>query len=406
MALYSQTVDFLSESFSNHKTQIPLLAVTGASFTLGLFARSLFAGGGTRPTILASPRSTLLTGISEAENGQLPLPTDVLPGARDVATPYGSIRVYEWGPEHGAKVLLVHGITTPCIALGGLAHALVDRGCRVMLFDLFGRGYSDCPADLPQDNRLFTTQILLALASSPVSWTGAESGKFCLTGYSLGGGIAAAFAAYFPQLISSLVLLAPAGLVRDSQVSFQSRLLYERGFVPENVLGYLVGRRLRAGPLVTPKPKNHKLNASDALTEELPSQNAAEIQLLSREYPHVNVPAAVAWQVNNHGGFVHAFMSSMRHGPILRQRQWNTWTRLGEYLTVQNSVSSGEDKRPSDNKVHILCGNNDAIIVKSELVPDATAALGGNVVFKFYEAGHEFPSTKYEEVASYIFDIL
>ena len=119
----------------------------------------------------------------------------------------------------------------------------------------FGRGYSDCPADLPQDNRLFTTQILLALASSPISWTGAESGKFCLTGYSLGGGIAAAFAAYFPQLISSLVLLAPAGLVRDSQVSFQSRLLYERGFVPENVLGYLVGRRLRAGPLVSPSPR-------------------------------------------------------------------------------------------------------------------------------------------------------
>jgi hypothetical protein len=137
MALYSQTVDFLSESFSNHKTQIPLLAVTGASFTLGLFARTLFAGGGTRPTILASPRSTLLPGISEAENRQHPLPTDVLPGARDVATPYGSIRVYEWGPEDGDKVLLVHGITTPCIALGGLAHALVDRGCRVMLFDLY-----------------------------------------------------------------------------------------------------------------------------------------------------------------------------------------------------------------------------------------------------------------------------
>jgi pimeloyl-ACP methyl ester carboxylesterase len=61
----------------------------------------------------------------------------VLPGARDVASPYGSIRVYEWGREEGPKVLLVHGITTPCIALGGVAHALVDRGCRVMLFDLY-----------------------------------------------------------------------------------------------------------------------------------------------------------------------------------------------------------------------------------------------------------------------------
>lgn len=173
--------------------------------------------------------------------------------------------------------------------------------------------------------------------------------------------------------------------------------------MPENILGYLVGRRLKAGPLVTPKPKDHKIDASTALTEELPSESAAEVQILSRSYPHISVPSAVHWQVNNHTGFVHAFMSSMRYGPILRERQWNTWTRLGEYLTAQNSVSSGVK---SENKVHILGGNNDSIIVKSELVPDATAALGGNAVFKFYEAGHEFPSTKYEEVASYIFELL
>ncbi|KAJ5090915.1 hypothetical protein N7532_009599 [Penicillium argentinense] len=404
MALYHQTVDFLSNSWANHRTQLPLLAVTGASFTLGVVLRSLFTGRESGETLLPSPRAKLLPGLSEAENRSLPLPNDVLPGARDVASPYGSIRIYEWGREDGPKVLLVHGITTPCIALGGVAHALVDRGCRVMLFDLFGRGYSDCPADLPQDDRLFASQILLALSSSPIAWTGKESGKFCLAGYSLGGGIAAAFASYFPQLLSSLVLLAPAGLVRDSQISFQSRLLYSRGLMPESVLGYLVGRRLRAGPLVTPKPNNKKLNAADALTEELPSQSAAEVQILSRAYPHINIPSAVAWQVNNHTGFVHAFMSSMRHGPILGQRQWNTWARLGEYLSAQNSISSNdEDKKglPND-KIHILCGNNDAIIIKDELVTDATAVLGGNAIFKFYEAGHEFPSTKYDDVAAYI----
>jgi hypothetical protein len=136
MALYSQTVDFLSESWANQRTQLPLLAVTGASFTLGLLLRSLFKGGLHKQTILVSPRRTGLSTLSEEENRKLPVPDDVLPGARDVASPYGSIRVYEWGREDGPKVLLVHGITTPCIALGGVAHALVDRGCRVMLFDL------------------------------------------------------------------------------------------------------------------------------------------------------------------------------------------------------------------------------------------------------------------------------
>jgi hypothetical protein len=137
MAIYNQPVDFLSNSFSNNHSQLPLLAVAGASFTLGLLSTSLLSRSDPTQSVLVSPRSTVLPGISESENRQLPLPTDVLPGARDVASPYGSIRVYEWGPEDGPKVLMVHGITTPCIALGGLAHALVDRGCRVMLFDLY-----------------------------------------------------------------------------------------------------------------------------------------------------------------------------------------------------------------------------------------------------------------------------
>ncbi|PYH66329.1 alpha/beta hydrolase [Aspergillus vadensis CBS 113365] len=407
MAWYSQTIESFSDSLGTSRSQLPLLAVTGASFTLGLLFRSLLSDPQLESTVLESPRKKVLS-VSDSVNRELPLPTDVLPGARDVSTPYGSIRVYEWGPEDGPKVLLVHGITTPCIALGGLAHALVDRGCRVMLFDLFGRGYSDCPSDIPQDNRLFATQILLALSSSSLSWTGAGSGRFCLVGYSLGGGIAASFAAYFPQFLSSLVLLAPAGLIRDSQISFQSRLLYSRGLVPERVLGFLVGRRLRAGPLTTPKPKARKLTAEDALAEELPTQGAAQVQQLSRTYSHVNVPSAVQWQVGEHAGFVHAFMSSMRHGPILQQRQRETWERLGSYLSAQKDLPIDEQRLnglPSD-KVLIMCGDHDAVIVKNELVPDATSALQGHASFKFFNAGHEFPSTKYEEVAQYVMEFM
>ena len=42
-----------------------------------------------------------------------------------------------------------------------------------MLFDLFGRGYSDTPdpATHQQDMGLFASQILLVLGSSRVSWT-------------------------------------------------------------------------------------------------------------------------------------------------------------------------------------------------------------------------------------------
>ncbi|KAL4990229.1 Alpha/Beta hydrolase protein [Aspergillus falconensis] len=398
------SIENLPVSLADNRFHYTLLAATGISLSLGLFLRALYTNHPMENKIYHSP---LAAAQAMGTNNDHPLPTDVLPGARDVQTPYGSIRVYEWGPEHGPKVLLVHGITTPCISLGGLAHGLVDRGCRVMLFDLFGRGYSDCPADLPQDERLFASQIFLALSSSPIPWTGAGSGKFCLVGYSLGGGIATSFASFFPQLLSALVLLAPAGLIRDNHISFRTRFLYSGG-LPDRLLKYLSGVRLRAGPLSTPKPQHKTFHTSDALTEELPSQKEDETQLLSRSYPHVNVPAAVSWQVNNHNGFVHAFVSSMRYGPILNQRQRETWERLGSHLSKQKVLSAEEQESnglPSD-KVVIMYGLDDPIIIENELIEDANATLGNTVVFKDFAAGHEFPSTKYDEVAQIIFDTL
>ncbi|KAL4918917.1 Alpha/Beta hydrolase protein [Aspergillus aurantiobrunneus] len=406
MALwYSQTLENLSVSLADHRSHYTLLAAAGVSLSVGLFLRALYPDRHIEGKVLHSPLAAAHSAATDSNDH--PLPPDVLPGPRDVQSPYGSIRIYEWGPEDGPKVLLVHGITTPCIALGGLAHALVDRGCRVMLFDLFGRGYSDCPSDLPQDERLFATQIFLALSSSPIPWTGAGSGKFCLVGYSLGGGIAASFASFFPQLLTALVLLAPAGLIRDSHITFRTRFLYSGG-LPDRLLKYLSGNRLRSGPLSTPKPQHQKFRASDALTEELPSQGGAQAQILSRSYPNVTVPTAVLWQVNNHNGFVHAFVSSMRHGPILHQRQRETWERLGQYLSKQKELPTDEQKSnglPSD-RVVIMCGENDSIIIENELLEDANATLGNDVIFKHFPAGHEFPSTKYDEIAQIILDTL
>ncbi len=71
---------------------------------------------GLEETVVKSPRESLPR--SPSHIADLPYPPDVLPGARDVDSPYGTMRVYEWGPEDGRKVLLVHGISTPSIALG------------------------------------------------------------------------------------------------------------------------------------------------------------------------------------------------------------------------------------------------------------------------------------------------
>ncbi|KAF5260567.1 hypothetical protein FOXYS1_8775, partial [Fusarium oxysporum] len=178
----------------------------------------------TDPQIIPSPLH-ISRSLPEEEIKNLPYQPDFFPGARDVETEYGSIRVYEWGPETGPKVVLIHGMSTCAMTLGPIAKALVSRGCRVLLFDLFGRGFSDGVGDLPYDIRLYTTQVLLALASSPLSWTGSNSLR--LIGYSLGGAIAASFAVDFPHMVSSLILLAPAGLIRSTDLGLTFWFLFK-----------------------------------------------------------------------------------------------------------------------------------------------------------------------------------
>lgn len=84
--------------------------------------------------VTPSPLKTVIPHLSKADIDGLAYKPEQFPGIRDVDTPYGHCRVYEFGPEKGPKVLFVPGISTPCLSLGGLAYELVDRGCRVILY--------------------------------------------------------------------------------------------------------------------------------------------------------------------------------------------------------------------------------------------------------------------------------
>ena len=363
-----------------------LLLSTATAFGLGLLVRG-FLLTARSAHVIESPLPTLLHDLSSDQLSKLPYPPDSLPGARDVSTPYGSIRAYEFGPENGRKVLLVHGVSTPCLALGAVAHGLADKGCRVCLFDLFGRGYSDTPGDLPHDIRLFTTQILLVLASSPLSWK-----KFSIVGYSLGGGISAAFTSYFPNLIESLVLIAPSGLIRARHFSRTSRMLYSEGVIPEPILLRMVKRRLKT-PLYPPKqqPDDEKLHAADAVNAEI-NIEANSQATLSKSHPEVTIDSAVVHQVDHHNGFVPAFMSSIRYGPI--QRQHTLWQKIGQ------NMASHSDSNMS--RVLIVCGEKDPIINRDELEEDAKEVFDGRLVFNVLPAAHDVPIVKGKEVADCI----
>ncbi|OBT41801.1 hypothetical protein VE00_08296 [Pseudogymnoascus sp. WSF 3629] len=362
-------------------SNIPLIALTSLT-TLCLLHLTRLALSAPALTT-RGPTSTVLPHLSEAARKELEYPPDILPGGRDVDTPYGSIRVYEWGPEDGEKILMVHGITTPCLALGGLAHGLVEKGYRVMLFDLFGRGYSDTPTSLPHDLRLYTTQLLLVLSSSSLPWC--VPGGFTLLGYSLGGGIASGFASYFPHLVRKLVLLAPAGLIRPQHMSSRSKVLYCTGLIPESWLVWLCERRLLAGPMYA---KENKAPAS-VLDAELPGQEGVPnpgFTPLSLTRPHLTVPQAVQWQLRHHPGFVPAFLSCIRYAPITGQQE--IWERLRKGRT---------------DEVLLVVGTEDPIVLPGEVREDAEKLLGeGRVRYVEVGAAHDFVVTDVGEVVGVV----
>ncbi|KAG6000281.1 hypothetical protein E4U43_001642 [Claviceps pusilla] len=241
--------------------------------------------------------------------------------------------------------------------------------------DLFGRGFSDGVGDLPHDTRLYATQILLVLASSPLPWAGTRA--FDLVGYSLGGGIAVPFANAFPHMVSSLVLLAPAGLIDASSFGAVNRFVFSSGFVPERILAVLTGRRLQK-PIAARAAKAATVMAA-AETENLHpvrkgegsgGERAASLEKGVIEY--------VRWMVLHHEGFVPAFMSCIRHAPLMEQHE--QWRGLAK-------------REPGTTAV--IFAERDELIFEAQYREQGLPLVGGeqHVWWRVVPGGHDFVMT-------------
>ncbi|PCH40703.1 alpha/beta-hydrolase [Wolfiporia cocos MD-104 SS10] len=145
-------------------------------------------------------------------------PEDFYEGGAYARLPQGTVRYWLIGPENGERIVLIHGLSVPAIIWKEIAPQLAQNGFRVLLYDLYGRGYSDAP-QTTYDVNLYTTQ--LALLMQYVGWSHAH-----IAGVSMGGGIAAAFSAQFPHLVTDrLALVACTGLLNPSDLSRTSKFL-------------------------------------------------------------------------------------------------------------------------------------------------------------------------------------
>lgn len=114
----------------------------------------------------------------------------------------GTVHYQLSGPAEGEPVVLIHGFSVPAYVWEATVPALTGEGYRVLQYDLWGRGRSDRPKTA-YDLALFTAQL-------DQLWQLLElNGPAHLVGLSMGGPIAARYAADHPDRVLTVTLIAP-----------------------------------------------------------------------------------------------------------------------------------------------------------------------------------------------------
>ena len=100
-------------------------------------------------------------------------------------------------------VVLVHGFSVPSYILETTFNSIEQKGFRVIMMDLFGRGFSDNP-DLPQTDELRANQVIELLDKRNIK-------KASLVGLSNGGRIISKIAYLKPEIVNELFYIASSG---------------------------------------------------------------------------------------------------------------------------------------------------------------------------------------------------
>jgi len=158
-------------------------------------------------------------------------------GGTYVRLPDGVTHYEDTGPEDGPAVILLHGATIPSWGWDFQAEALADAGMRVVRYDQFGRGWSDRPPG-EYDTAFYVRQLEDLIEALEIK------GKLALVGHSLGGAIAARYAAVHPEQIDRIAFVAPVINSIENRTPFQvARIPVVGAFTVRTIiLGVLTSR--------------------------------------------------------------------------------------------------------------------------------------------------------------------
>jgi len=207
------------------------------------------------------------------------------------------------GPADGEVVVLLNGFSIPLYFWDHTFPELIKAGYRVLRFDYYGRGYSDRP-NVNYNADLFDRQILELLKALGIR------SSVHLIGCSMGGIVASIFTDRHPDKVKKLVLIDPAGLIKD--FSFTNKLTR----VP--VLGELI-IHLLGDLFIVPGVANDLLHP-----EMFP------------EYTSLFVPQTKI------RGFKRAILSTFRSGIL--QNQQDVYKRIGQNKNPKLLIWGSEDE--------------------------------------------------------------
>ncbi|KAJ5173138.1 hypothetical protein N7492_005731 [Penicillium capsulatum] len=222
---------------------------------------------------------------------------NLLPPASFVNTGNGRAAYYELLPtlaedqsKSPSRIMLIHGVQTPAIGLQPLASALASRlpHAHFVLLDLWGHGLTGTPF-VAHEPAIFHS--LLASLMGKLGWQNAH-----FIGYSFGGSTTASFAAKHPEYVRSMVLVAPAGLIRSAQFNEVQMSYLQGGEGLEDRARDWILEFLEGGQLVVPADWTEKVRQGQVVAE-----------------------AVRDWENREHEGHLASVVGIFRDGGVLDQ---------------------------------------------------------------------------------------
>ncbi|RDW75498.1 hypothetical protein BP6252_06640 [Coleophoma cylindrospora] len=286
----------------------------------------------------------------------------ILPPAQTVESYWGITTYYVIHPSHPnpskseppRHVVLVHGVGTPAIGLLPLATRLASASTptTVLIYDNWGHGLSSTPLTAHVAG-LFHLQILQLL--SHLQWPRAH-----FLGFSMGGMIATSFARYHAELVQSLVLVAPAGLLRKSNLSAWARFVEWGGWGWgwEGISARRIYGFLGPDPVEEGWEKKFKEKGLDAIPRD----------------------AVQVWEREKHSGHVASLISTYR------------------YCSLYDSHDTYESVAKGDVPTLVLLGEHDGFFEKEYMKNELKAVGWRGDVQVVDGVGHGVVGEKTKEV--------